>query len=201
MSSRASVTEKKPLLIVVSGPSGAGKSTLVHALVKQKKWLKFVPGVTTRPPERRKGGEHREHVFMTERSFAKLKKAGGFLESDRFLQFHYGTSRSAAERVQTAKKIPILVLDVQGHAKIRRLGKFTVRSVFVTPGNYKDLRTRLLKRHPDMNRARLLRRLSEARTAQKHSREYDRVLLNREGHFNEALERLITWIDRHRRLR
>src|SRR3990172_7308156 len=198
---RMGVSVEKPLLVIVSGPSGVGKSTLVHALVARRKWLKFVPGVTTRKPERRGGGKKKEHVFMTNAAFNKLKAAGGFLESDRFLQFQYGTSRTAVERVFKAKKVPVLVLDVQGHKKIRRLEKFSVRSAFITAGNYFDLRKRLLKRHPDMNRVRLGRRLAEARVAERHAREYNIRLLNREGKFDLALARLVRWIDRQRHLR
>jgi guanylate kinase len=185
----------KATMIIISGPSGAGKTVIVEALLKKFAQIEFVRGTTTRPQTKRKGGDT-ALIFVSPAQFRAIRKRGGFLETARVRKHLFGTSRAAVSKIVRKKHVPLLVLDVKGHADIQRLGDYRVCSVFVTAESIAILKKRILLRQPDIAREQLALRLSEARKELRRKGEYDVVLVNRQGKLKDALREVSAWVDK-----
>lgn len=162
-------------VLVISAPSGSGKSTLVKRLRASVPGLVFSVSYTTRS---RRAGERegRDYYFVSEARFRRLAAAGEFAEWARVYGHYYGTSRRQIRRAQAAGRDVLLDIDVQGHRQVRRRLPEAV-SVFVLPPSYRELESRLRRRHSDAPEV-IRRRLRVARREIRHWREYDYVVVN-----------------------
>jgi len=115
-----SSTGRASPVFVVTGPSGAGKGTLIHGLLARVPELETTVSMTTRA--RRPGEEDgREYHFRSEREFADLVDAGGFLEWVAYVSGHrYGTPRSELDRIAAAGRVPVLELETEGALRVKR---------------------------------------------------------------------------------
>lgn len=190
---------KQQLIFVLSGPSaGAGKNTIVQRLLRARRRLELVPGTTTRPRQRRKGGD-RALRFVTAARFLQLKRQGAFLETASVTGNQYGTDARIVRRIINRHHVPLIMPDVKGHTSIRRIAPshgFTVRSLFVVPGNFSELRTRIAARQPDAGAAWVKRRLALARKELKHKGEFDVVIINRQNQLERAVKDALRFIDK-----
>ncbi|MFA5043392.1 MAG: guanylate kinase [Kiritimatiellia bacterium] len=158
---------QRPLLLVVSAPSGAGKTTLCARLLEAFPDMVRSVSCTTRAP--RKGEtDGRDYVFLDAAKFRKQIAAGAFLEYAQVHGAYYGTPRAPVEKALRAGRDVLLILDVQGAARIRQLlassagglrGAFV--DVFVMPPDSATLRRRLVARGQD-DEATIERRLKNA---------------------------------------
>jgi len=78
-------------IICIGGPCGAGKDTLVEEITKVKPQLIRVPRYTNRPI---KPGEKDKinHIYLSEKEFAKLKRKGEINLVDNFYKYQYGVN-------------------------------------------------------------------------------------------------------------
>lgn len=147
---------QRPLLLVVSAPSGAGKTTLCTRLLAQFPGMVRSVSCTTRPP---RPGEvnGQDYVFLDGVEFQRRIDAGAFLE---FAQVHgawYGTPRAPVEQALHAERDMLLIIDVQGAARIRQLLAQSAAGdlrrafvdVFIMPPDAATLRQRLVARGQD----------------------------------------------------
>jgi len=199
MARRKLPNTKPRLVIVLSGPSaGAGKNTIVQQLLRKRSTLEFVPGTTTRPRQKRKGGD-RAMRFVTLAQFRKLQREGVIIESARVTGHWYGTNGRLVQRILARGKVPLIMPDVHGHTSIRRLAPklgFKVRSMFVVPGNFSELRTRIMLRQPEAGAAWVRKRLALAERELKHKGEYDAVIVNRQDQLERAVRDALRFVDR-----
>jgi guanylate kinase len=176
-------------LVVLSGPSGVGKTTVGAALLRSCRGLVRSVSATTRKP---RPGERdgRDYRFVTERAFAALARQGGFLEHARVHARRYGTPRRPVEAALRRGRDVLLVIDVQGAEKVRRLLPQAVL-VFLMPPSRTEWMRRLRGRGSE-GEAEILTRLRTARRELRARRRYDHVVVNdRLGGTVKAIRRIL----------
>jgi guanylate kinase len=175
-------------LIVVSGPSGVGKTTVVEELLKRGDLkLRRAVTATTRKPRPGEVEDVSYHFWDRER-FELEEAAGRMLETATvFGQDSYGTPRAEVDPYRAAGVGVILVIDVQGAARVRELCPGDCLSVFIRPPSEEILEARLRGRG-DMSEERVQRRLETARQELARAGEFDHVIVN--GDLNAAVDEL-----------
>jgi guanylate kinase len=174
-------TAKAPL-IVVSGPSGVGKTTVVERLLAQRPDvhppLRRAITATTRPP--RPGEEDgRDYHFWSRERFQKEIAENRLLEyAIVFGDDYYGTPKSEVEPYLAQGIGVILVIDVQGAARVRELCPECL-SIFIAPPSLAELEARLRKRN-DTSAERIARRLQTAQRELAEAGKFHHQIVNRD---------------------
>lgn len=178
-------------LIVVSGPSGVGKTTVVdRVLAGSSLPLRRAVTATTRAP---RAGEvpDRDYHFWGEGEFRTAIDDGRMLEwAVVFNRDFYGTPRSEVDPHRARGVGVVLVIDVQGAARVRELCPECL-SVFIDPPSFEELEARLRGRK-DMSEDRVRRRLETAREELAEAPKFHHRIVNRDlAEAVIALEHLI----------
>ncbi len=164
-------------LVVVSGPSGVGKTTVVEELLRLGNLpLRRAVTATTRQP---RSGEVDgvSYHFWTPSHFRSSADDGRMLEWELvFDTDYYGTPRAEVDPYLAAGKGVVLVIDVKGAARIRKLCPDSL-SVFIVPPSFEVLEDRLRGRK-DVEEDRIRRRLETAREELSRVGEFNRVIVN-----------------------
>ena len=173
-----------PLLVVLSGPSGVGKDAALTELRKLDRPWHFPVTATTRPP-RPNERDGVDYVFLDTGSFQEMLRRDEFIESAEVYGRWYGVPRSQVLRGMDSGKDVILKIDVQGAQTVREAAPEAV-SIFMAPGEVDDLRRRLSQRmtedSPEMER-----RLEVARSELDRAREFEYLVVNRDGDLARAV--------------
>ena len=165
------------LLFIVSAPSGTGKTTVVERLVRVTDRLKLSRSYTSRAPR----GDEVDGVdynFVSRATFEKMIANGEFLEHADVFGNLYGTHAGDTTRCLDSGDDVVLVIDVQGARKVRKVGLPHV-AIFVLPPFYEALENRLRGRSKDSDEA-IRKRLEVAREEVSAFEEYDYVVINDE---------------------
>jgi guanylate kinase len=180
-------------LLVVSGPSGVGKNAVCERLVRGDSALVPSVSATTRPP---RGDEvdGRDYHFWDETRFRKGIAQGHFLEWAQVHDHLYGTPRAFIESELARGRCPVLNIDVQGGASVKRLLPDAVL-VFLFPPSRDALRERLRKRGTE-DEATTQRRLRVAEAEMARWGEYDYALVNDD--LDRAVARVAAIVDAER---
>jgi guanylate kinase len=173
------------LLFIVSAPSGAGKTTLVERLVEQVPDLELSRSYTSRPA-REGETDGVDYNFVSRERFDTMVAAGEFLEWAEVFGNLYGTSAADTDRILKTGSDLVLVIDVQGARKVRRLGIETT-ATFLMPPSVEVLERRLRGRSKD-SEAVIGRRLEVARDEVLAFSDYDFIVVNDE--LTAAVDRL-----------
>jgi len=164
---------------VISGPSGSGKTTLCEALLKDAFWRKRLAksvSYTTRPL-RSGEKEGRDYRHISEEKFLKLKRDGGFYESEKIFGSYYGTPKKAFLDAKREGKDLLLSIDVKGARSLRKsLGKDAV-SIFVLPPGLKVLQQRLRHRSTEGKKD-IEKRLRRVKIELSFMKDYDYIVVN-----------------------
>jgi guanylate kinase len=177
--------EIEPFPFVISAPSGTGKTTILGMLVERDPALEHVVSTTTRKP-REVAGDGRDYQFVDKKTFAEMIDRGEFVEWARVFGDLYGTTVEALEGVMKRGRTPVMDLDVQGAALLRRAYPVSV-TVFIVPPSLEALRQRLKQRRTE-SREDLNVRLKTAVEELKHMDEYDYLVVN--DKIDETVERI-----------
>ncbi len=153
------MSERKPVVVVVSAPSGAGKTTVVARVLRELGGIRFSVSHTTRPP-RSDEQDGVDYHFVDKKSFTRLRDEGQLLEWAEVHGNLYGTALTELERARDEGTDVLLDLDVQGAAQVRKRIPEAV-TVFILPPSYPALESRLRGRGQD-DAAAIERRLASA---------------------------------------
>jgi guanylate kinase len=190
-----SVSDKSPnlpppqpgLLFVLSAPSGTGKDSVIQALKETGTDFYVVASVTTRAP-RPGESEGNPYHFISEERFKQLIEADELLEYANVHGNWYGQPRQPIrENLQGGRDV-LLKIDVQGAATVRRKVPEAI-FIFLSPASLAELEQRLAQRDTETPDQRV-RRLSDARAELAQRYLYDYVIVNRQNHLQEAVDRL-----------
>ena len=169
------MSERRPIVVVVSAPSGAGKTTVLVRALRELNGIRFSVSHTTRAP---RGAERDgvEYHFVDRAEFERLRESGRLLEWAEVHGNLYGTSRKQLERLMAAGHDVILDIDTQGARQIRKTygnGVF----IFILPPSMTELQDRLEKRMSN-TREDMARRLKRAGEEIREYKMYDYVIVN-----------------------
>ncbi len=178
---------RQGLLFVLSAPSGTGKDTVINALKQRGMDFYVVPSVTTRAP-RPGESEGNPYHFISQEAFDQLVAHDELLEHANVHGNWYGQPRQSIRDNLSAGRDVLLKIDVQGAATVRRKVPEAI-FIFLVPESLEELNQRLANRKTETEAERN-RRLADARAelAQRHW--YDYVVVNRQGHLQEAVDQL-----------
>lgn len=175
------------LLFVLSAPSGTGKDTVINAAKAQGMDFYVVPSVTTRAP-RPGESEGNPYHFVSMETFEQLVGRDELLEYANVHGNWYGQPRQPIRDNIRAGRDVLLKIDVKGAATIRSKVPQAI-FIFLIPESPEDLVRRLARRNTETPEQ-LQRRLEDARVELAEQHWYDYVIVNREGHVQEAVEKL-----------
>ncbi len=173
----------QPTLTLLAGPSGVGKDAVLEALQKRLPRLHVPLTVTTRPM-RRGEKDGREYRFLDNETFLAMEREGKFLETSLLHGHFYGTPSDEIVKPLAEGRNVILKVDVQGAEQVKRLMPQAAR-VFLMPEDEGQLRRRLELR--GLEPADLETRLRNARWEMERVKNFDHVLVNREGRLEETV--------------
>ena len=181
-----------PLLVVISGSSGVGKDALLAVIKARGRPYHFAVTATTRP---RRGDEidSRDYYFLTPDRFEHMATAGELLENALVYGHRYGVPRAPLREALASGRDVLMRTDVQGAATIKGAIPQAV-TIFLAPASLADLEERLRRRATDSEET-LRRRLAVARREMDAAGHFDHIVVNAEGHLEEAadqVERIIT---------
>jgi guanylate kinase len=186
-----------PLLVVISGPSGVGKDTVLMRMRDLGFPFHFVVTATDRPqrPGERDGYDYH---FVTTARFEQMIADDALIEWARVYDNYKGIPKSEIREGLASGKDVILRIDVQGAATIRRLAPEAVL-IFLAPGRFDELRTRLRWRRTE-SPDELERRLEVARREMEEVDRFDYVVINSEDRLDDAASqiRAIVAAEKHR---
>jgi len=169
------MSDREPLVLIVSGPSGSGKSTLVEKILELPGTMLSI-SCTTRQP-RKTEGDGRWYNFVTESEFQQMVARGDFLEyAQVFGKNWYGTPRKSIDEALAQKKDLVLEIDVQGALQVKHKLPGAV-GVFVLPPSRAELENRIRARGQD-SEDEIARRLERARQEMLNYSSYDFAIIN-----------------------
>jgi guanylate kinase len=169
------LSDRRPIVVVVSAPSGAGKSTILARALRDLGGIRFSVSHTTRAP---RGAERDgvEYHFVDRAEFERLRETEGLLEWAEVHGNLYGTGVAEIEKASAAGVDILLDVDVQGAEQVRRRLPEAV-TVFILPPSYEVLEQRLRSRGQD-DEATIRRRLAAAGREIDGFERYDYAIVN-----------------------
>jgi guanylate kinase len=183
--------ERPPLLVVLSGPSGVGKDTVRNRMRELGYPLHFVVTATDRP--RREGEiDGVDYHFLSTAEFKRMLKEGEFLEHALVYGQHKGIPKEEVRQALARGQDVLLRIDVQGARSIKRLAPEALL-IFLSPSSMKELMGRLRERKTETGKD-LERRMATAREEMRALPEFDYLVINRDGHLDEAVEEIMAII-------
>lgn len=184
----ASLSQPRPLLVVISGPSGVGKDVTIQRMKERGYPCHFVVTATTRPP--RPGEQDGIHYhFMTEEQFLALQARGELLEHALVYGQYKGIPKAGVRAALASGQDVVMRVDVQGAATVRRLVPQAV-TIFLTAESEEALIERLRRRRTE-DEVQLQRRIETARAELMRAMEFKYRIVNREYTLDDTVNQVI----------
>lgn len=164
-------------LLFAAGITAAGKDTVLNRLVDENPHkFQFLVSYTTRLPRKNDGVLERsgvEYHFIDSPTAKHMIDEGKFVEVNYFAGNIYGTGIAEIAAAQTAHKISVKDVEVQGIGDYMRLG-MNLKPVFLLPPSFDIWWKRLTTRYRyDLKVDNLDRRLSTARRELQYALDHD----------------------------
>ena len=181
-----------PILFILSGPSGVGKDALLKRMQSSNFPIKYVVTTTTRNI---RPGEINgvDYLFISQETFQLWVRQKKFLEYAEVYGNYYGVTKEQIDKNLKIGLDVIVKVDVQGFFTLKNLFPDAI-SIFLIPGNNKELEERLKNREYKKNEDVILR-LKIANQEMKHISAFDYVLMNRSGRLGNTLSNIIKIIE------
>lgn len=180
----------KGMLVVVSGPSGCGKDTVISQYARNNPEIRLSVSATTR--DLRPGEVNGvDYHFISQEKFQYLIENDGLLEFAKYAGNWYGTPKKTVDDWLEEGKTVVLIIEVQGGAKIKGLYPDAV-SIFLLPPSMEVLEKRLRGRATDSDQS-IKRRMETALVEMQTAHHYDYVIINDE--LGNAVNNVGTIID------
>ncbi len=163
------------ILFVLSAPSGSGKTTLAKFAVEKIPGVRQSVSYTTRA---RRNGEvdGKSYCFIDKKKFGEMLESGKFIEHAEVHGEYYGTAYESIEKAKTERYDLLLVIDVQGAAKLREK-KVDAVFIFVLPPSIMELQKRLGGRGTEDDKE-MGKRMDTANTEIPYASKYDYLVIN-----------------------
>jgi guanylate kinase len=176
-----------PLLVVLSGTAGSGKDSVIRRMRERGVPFEFVVTATSRAP---RPGEvdGRDYHFLSVADFQAMIRNGDLLEHAVVYDQHKGIPKKPVFDALASGKDVLLRVDVQGAATIRRQYPQSVM-VFLRASSQEELTRRLHRRGAD-SPEQIALRLRTALEEMRQIPEYDYVVVNEDGHLDDAVDAL-----------
>lgn len=180
------------VVVVISGPSGVGKDAVIKKLQEVRPDLYFVVTATSRPI--RPGEvEGKDYFFVTKERFEEWIDRGALLEHALVYGDYKGIPREQVDNALRLGTDVILRIDIQGAATVRKLMPGAV-SIFIAAETEAQLVERLVSRKTEPL-DKMMVRVQTARKEMEHIREFDYVVVNREGCLDDCVAQISGIID------
>jgi len=175
----------RPLLIVISGPSGVGKDSVLQVLKKRSLPMHFVVPATTRP-RRENEVNGVDYFFLSKDEFARMIEQDELIEYAIVYNDYKGIPKQQVREALNSGQDAVMRVDVQGAATVRKLAPEAVL-IFLTTESEEALVKRLKARQTE-TAENLSLRIATARQELKRAAEFDYVIVNADGHLDEAVD-------------
>ena len=186
-----SLSRPRPVLVVLSGPSGVGKDATLQAMRRRSTDFHFVVTATTRPI-RQNEVDGVDYHFVSMGEFAEMITRGELLEHATVYGDYKGIPKKHVREALASGKDVIMRIDVQGAATIRKLIPNAV-TIFLTTESEEELVRRLYERKTEAA-DKLKMRIATARQELHRITEFKYVVVNRENHLEETVDRVLSII-------
>lgn len=167
--------KKRGLLIVVSGPSGAGKDSVCNLALCSNPNIWISISCTSRPM-RNGEAEGVNYFYLTKEEFENKINNNEFLEYAVYNNNYYGTPLYKIEEKLNEGKDVVLVIEVQGALKVKKLYP-NATFIFILPPSMEELRSRLIKRGTETD-DKILERFKTAYKEINEISKYNYVIVN-----------------------
>ena len=108
---------------------------------------------------------------------------------------YYGTPKASFKKILKKKKIPLLLIDVQGAAQLKKKLRSVVL-IFIRPENLKVLKKWLKKRAKNKTKD-LKTRLENAKKELEEAKKYNYQIINRDSRLKETINLIANIILKH----
>ena len=184
-------SQSEPLLIVISGPSGVGKDSVIKAMMERDLPFHFVVTTTSRLP-RENEVDGADYFFISPEEFDRMIAEDELLEHAIVYGDNKGISKEQVRQALASGKDVVMRIDVQGAATIRDISPEALL-IFLTTQNETEMIERLKLRKSETADG-LQNRIATAREELKRKGDFDYVVVNRDGHLNEAVDTILAII-------
>ncbi len=185
------INNPRPVLVVISGPSGVGKDAVLQMMKEHNHPFYFVVTATTRP-RRPSEVEGVDYHFMSVGEFAGMIDKGELLEYAVVYGDYKGIPKKHVRSALASGMDVIMRIDVQGAATIRKMVP-NVITIFFTAESEEELMRRLSDRQTESD-DQLKMRIVTARNELQRAREFDYIVVNREGQLQETVDQVLAII-------
>jgi len=181
------LSDRQPLLIVISGASGSGKDTVVRRLKERQVPFHFVVTATTRPP-RPSERDGVDYYFISRQRFEEMIANDELIEYAVVYKDLKGIPKEQVRQALASGKDVIMRIDVQGSATIRGKSQEAVL-IFITASEeelIQRLKARGTEKPPDFQV-----RVETMRRELASIPEFDYVVANHDGRLDEAVDKIL----------
>ncbi len=185
----------KPLILLLAGPGGVGKNTILKGLLAARPdVLVGIQKYTTRSPRIGEGNE--EFQFVSPETFTQKILDQALIEHNVFNGHAYGVPRQPIDEALQKGKIPVVIVEANGVAALRRAYPQQTLAIFLT-APLTALRQRLLARGDTPNQAEA--RLKIAQEIEFPNQDhFDQLVTNNDGQAEAAVGQILSFLDSNR---
>jgi guanylate kinase len=175
------------LLFVLIGPAGAGKNTLMNTVLRRINDLKQIATATTRRarPNELQG---REHLFVDQEEFQRLRETNALIEAQEVNGEMYGMPRTIVEESIANQQDLIADIDIKGATYLRSVYPDNAVLIFIQQSSPDDLIANMQARGETA--AEIDKRMHRVPMEMEYAPLCDYIITNEKGNIEQASETL-----------